>query len=94
MNICEELHKKSLRLLEAYETDLAIDRKWIEENPDVPFLHYTRTTGTHLITMPKDEGEAIHLPVMPDVCHRASICSSFPIDPHELVSSHSITDYS
>ncbi|MFC1766651.1 hypothetical protein ACFL6U_31815 [Planctomycetota bacterium] len=51
MNICEQLYKKSLPLLEAYESDLMHDKDWIENNPGVPFMHYTRATGTHLIPL-------------------------------------------
>ena len=50
MNVYEELQEMSLPLLEAYETDLTHDKNWIEENPGVPFMHYTRATGTHLIS--------------------------------------------
>ena len=51
MSVYEQLHRRSLPLLEAYETDLAHDKDWIENNPGVPFTHYTRTTGTHLIPL-------------------------------------------
>ena len=51
MNIYEQLHKRSLPLLEAYETDLAHDRDWMQDNPGIPFMHYTRATGTHLIPL-------------------------------------------
>jgi hypothetical protein len=51
MNVYEQLHKRSLPLLEAYETDLIHDRDWIEANPTTAFIHYTRTTGTHLIPL-------------------------------------------
>ena len=51
MNVYEELQKMSLPLLEAYETDLVThDKNWIEVNPGIPFMHYTRATGTHLIS--------------------------------------------
>ena len=51
MSVYEQLHKKSRPLLEAYETDLNHDKDWIKDNPRVPFLHYTRATGTHLIPL-------------------------------------------
>jgi len=51
MNVYEQLHEMSLPLLEAYETDLMKhDKDWIEANPGIPFMHYTRATGTHLIS--------------------------------------------
>ncbi|MFC1766823.1 hypothetical protein ACFL6U_32705 [Planctomycetota bacterium] len=51
MNVYQQLHKKSLPLLEAYESDLMHDKDWIENNTDIPFMHYTRATGTHLIPL-------------------------------------------
>ncbi len=52
MNIYEQLHKRSLPFLKAYKTDLmAHDKDWIEVNPGVPFMHYTRAVGTHLISL-------------------------------------------
>jgi hypothetical protein len=51
MNVYKQLHEMSLPLLEAYETDLTThDKDWIEVNPGIPFMHYTRATGTHLIS--------------------------------------------
>ena len=51
MNVYEQLHEMSLPLLEAYESDLMTqDKDWIEVNPGIPFMHYTRATGTHLIS--------------------------------------------
>ena len=51
MNVYEQLHKRSLPLLEAYETDLAHDKDWMKDNFGIPFMHYTRATGTHLIPL-------------------------------------------
>jgi hypothetical protein len=51
MNVYEQLHKRSLPLLEAYETDLTHDKDWIDDNPGMAFMHYTRATGTHLISL-------------------------------------------
>ena len=62
MNIYKQLRKKSLPLLEAYETDLAIDQRWIEENSSVPFMHYTRATGTHLVPLPRDSSTGYPAP--------------------------------
>jgi len=50
-NVYEQLDERSLPLLEAYQTDLTHDRDWIENNPGVLFMHYTRATGTHLIPL-------------------------------------------
>lgn len=39
-------------LLKAYRDDLIVhDAKWIRENPSVPFLHWTRETGTDLVAL-------------------------------------------
>jgi hypothetical protein len=55
MNVYEQLHQRSLPLLEAYETDLTHDKDWIEENPGISFMHYTRVTGTHLIPLNRSD---------------------------------------
>ena len=51
MSVYEQLHKMSRPLLEAYESDLTHDKDWMEDNPGIPFMHYTRATGTHLIPL-------------------------------------------
>ena len=52
MNVYEQLREKSQPLLEDYEADLMThDKGWIEVNPRVPFMHYTRAVGTHLISL-------------------------------------------
>ena len=48
-SIYMQLKKKAMPLIEAYHTDLTIhDKRWLRENPGVPFLHFTGETGTHL----------------------------------------------
>ncbi len=48
----ESLKPLSLPLLEAYHDDLQKhDRRWLAENPGVPFLHFTRDWGTHIIPL-------------------------------------------
>jgi hypothetical protein len=38
--------------LEHWRTDLTKhDRRWLKRNPGVPFLHYTRETGTDLVAL-------------------------------------------
>jgi len=51
MSVYEQLHERSLPLLEAYHTDLTHDKDWINQNPTILFMHYTRATGTHLISL-------------------------------------------
>jgi len=44
-----QMKEKSLPFIEAYIDDLIKhDRKFLKENPGVPFLHFTGETGTHL----------------------------------------------
>jgi hypothetical protein len=44
-----ELKAAVMPHLEAYKEDLTVhDRQSLKENPGVPFLHWTRTTGTDL----------------------------------------------
>ena len=58
MKIYEELERLSLPHLEAYQHDLTrIDRESIEKNPDMPFLHFTRNHGTHIVYMPPADHE-------------------------------------
>lgn len=50
--IFEQLVEQCERHLEAYRDDLMVhDRKNLEKNPGVPFLHWTRPTGTTLALM-------------------------------------------
>lgn len=52
MNTFEQVKEKALPLIEAYHNDLLIhDKISIEENPKVPFLHFTGDTGTHMIRL-------------------------------------------
>jgi len=51
-SIYEQLHAFSRPHLTAYETDLEIhDKTHLDENPGTPFLHFTRPTGTDIITL-------------------------------------------
>ncbi len=50
--VYEQLERNVLPLLEAYHADLTThDRNWLAENPGVPFLHYTRSTGTTIVPL-------------------------------------------
>lgn len=52
MNLYTELEAQVLPALEAYKDDLLVhDKKFITDNPGVPFLHYTRRTGTTIIPL-------------------------------------------
>ena len=45
----EQLERLALPHLETFRADLTEhDRRWIENNPDTPFVHMTRDTGTIL----------------------------------------------
>ena len=45
--VYRELRKRCLHLIEHYHNDLLVhDRRILRHNPGVPFLHWTRATGT------------------------------------------------
>lgn len=49
----DQLHELVLPLLEAYHNDLLVhDRCALEACPGIPFLHWTRRTGTDLVFLP------------------------------------------
>jgi hypothetical protein len=51
-SIYNELYKISSPKLKGYRTDLTkIDKEWIEKNKGVPFIHYTRENGTHILEL-------------------------------------------
>tara|TARA_Y100000310_G_scaffold226309_1_gene228409 strand:- start:212 stop:607 length:396 start_codon:yes stop_codon:yes gene_type:complete len=52
-NLHEKLVEKSLPLMEAYHDDLLIhDKREIEQQyPGRSFIHFTGSTGTHIITL-------------------------------------------
>ncbi|MCK5614027.1 hypothetical protein KAR91_69835 [Candidatus Pacearchaeota archaeon] len=57
MSVYTEIKKKSYPIIEEYRNDLInIDKEWITDNPGVPFLHYTRNWGTHMIVLGPAEG--------------------------------------
>ena len=52
MDIYQQVKKKALPLINAYHNDLIMhDRRALENNPGVPFLHFTGDTGTYLLFM-------------------------------------------
>ncbi len=55
--IYRELRKRCLRLIEHYHDDLLVhDRRILRNNPGVPFLHWTRATGTCIeLLFPHDD---------------------------------------
>ena len=49
MNTYQEVKKHAFPFIESYQDDLVVhDKRCIEENPGVPFLHFTGKTGTYL----------------------------------------------
>lgn len=59
MGIYDMLERECLPLMDSYTEDLTVhDKGWIEANSGVPFLHYTRHSGTNIVTLPlPDDGE-------------------------------------
>jgi hypothetical protein len=52
MDIYEQIREKSLPIIKAYHDDLIKhDKRDLENNPGVPFLHFTGDTGTYLFLM-------------------------------------------
>lgn len=50
MNTYKTLHDLTTHIIESYRADLEThDRTWIEQNPGVPFIHYTWDSGTYMI---------------------------------------------
>ncbi len=51
MSVYTDIKEKSFPIIESYHDDLVKhDKRWITDNPGVPFVHYTRIWGTHLIS--------------------------------------------
>jgi hypothetical protein len=45
-----QVKEKAMPFIEAYHEDLTRhDRRWLKENPETPFLHFTGKTGTYII---------------------------------------------
>lgn len=52
MDIYEQVKEKALPIIKAYHDDLIKhDKRDLEKNPGVPFLHFTGDTGTYLFFM-------------------------------------------
>lgn len=52
MSVYTEIKKKSYPIITDYQNDLiVIDKEWMTDNPGVPFLHYTRDWGTHMLIL-------------------------------------------
>ncbi len=48
-NVYEQIKEKALPFIKAYHDDLLIyDKNEIEGNPNIPFLHFTGSTGTNI----------------------------------------------
>ena len=52
MHVFDEIAALATPLLINYETDLAHDREWINDHPEVEFIHVTRESGTHIFEIP------------------------------------------
>ncbi len=52
MDLHSQLVKKALPFIFSYKDDLLIhDKRQLAEYPDRPFLHFTGSTGTHIVTL-------------------------------------------
>jgi hypothetical protein len=48
-SIYSQLRKKASEFIEQSKTDLLIDKKSIDQNPNIDFIHITRKYGTSLV---------------------------------------------
>ena len=54
--IFQQVFARSYPIMESYQSDLAHDLRWFQENPEAGFIHITTKSGTHLYPMPVDFG--------------------------------------
>lgn len=56
LTVYQQVKRRSLPIIEAYHDDLLKhDREWLSKHDGIPFLHYTRACGTHMIPMYPEE---------------------------------------
>jgi|SRR6187402_272193 len=63
----EVIREASLKVMVTYQSDLEIDRAEIEKNEGVPFLHFTRASGTYMVMLlPYDRlpGKGLRVPYL------------------------------
>jgi hypothetical protein len=73
MNTYELLEARCLPIIEAYHTDLTKhDRDYLERNPKTPFLHFTRTCGTHIAPLEPASEYPLHGEFVPYLFGRAN----------------------
>lgn len=59
MDVYATIAKKSLKWLNSYKSDLIVhDKKTIENNPNIPFLHFTWNSGTYLMLLRSAQNES------------------------------------
>ena len=52
MDLHQELVEKALPFIEDYQKDLLVhDKNHLDNFPDRPFIHFTGSTGTHIVTL-------------------------------------------
>lgn len=52
MDIYEQVREKALPIIKSFHNDLLVhDKRDIEKNPGIPFLHFTGDTGTYAFFM-------------------------------------------
>ena len=56
--IYETIKKNALPHIESYLNDLDIDKKIIDENPGIPFIHFTGKNGTDIELLPPYDHES------------------------------------
>lgn len=51
------LRRACLPIMEAYQSDLGHDARWLFTNPRTPFLHVCTNSSTHIYAIPDDYGQ-------------------------------------
>lgn len=84
MNVYEKLVEKVGAAVKSYRTDLDHDKNGILANPGIPFIHWTRESGTHLQMLPAASAdcfpaEGVKVPYLFGFCDRREL-SHKPIE--------------
>jgi hypothetical protein len=58
-DVYETIKNRALPLMESYQNDLlVIDKTIIDNNPGVPFIHFTGNNGTKIVFLPEHTSDA------------------------------------
>lgn len=60
----QQIRARSLPKMEAYQTDLDHDQRWLAENPGRGFVHITTSSATHIYAIPDGFGKNEAVPYL------------------------------